>query len=302
MTVTGWIQIVVLVAVLTGLTPLLGGYMARVYQGERVALARWLGPVERLLYRGVSRRRRERAGLGGIRPLAAGVQRRELAHAVPDPPHAAIQPVQPAAVHALGSVGSVVQHGLVVRVEHELAVLRRRNDAVGLRADGGITVASFTSMATGMAVAVALIRGLARRGTDRLGNFWVDLVRSLLYVVVAALGRRVDRARRPRRPADARALPACPRSDRARADDRDRPGRLAGGDQVAVRRRRRVLQRQLGAPVREPDRRLEPRRDAADAARPRRVHGDVRTDDRPPSPGVGAVRRDARSCSSAAAR
>src|SRR6202043_2523953 len=48
----------------------------------------------------------------------------------------------------------------------------------------GITVASFTSMATGMAVAAALIRGLARRGTDRLGNFWVDIVRSLLYIVL----------------------------------------------------------------------------------------------------------------------
>ena len=48
----------------------------------------------------------------------------------------------------------------------------------------GITVASFTSCATGMAVAAAVIRGLARRGTDRLGNFWVDLTRSLLYVLV----------------------------------------------------------------------------------------------------------------------
>ena len=53
----------------------------------------------------------------------------------------------------------------------------------------GITVASFTSMATGMAVAAAVIRGLARRGTDRLGNFWVDLIRSLLYIVSAARGR-----------------------------------------------------------------------------------------------------------------
>jgi K+-transporting ATPase ATPase A chain len=48
----------------------------------------------------------------------------------------------------------------------------------------GITVVSFTSCATGMAVAAAVIRGLGRRGSDRLGNFWVDLTRSLLYVLL----------------------------------------------------------------------------------------------------------------------
>ncbi len=51
MTVTGRIQIVVLVAVLTALTPLLGGYKARVYQGERVALTSILAPLERVAYR-----------------------------------------------------------------------------------------------------------------------------------------------------------------------------------------------------------------------------------------------------------
>lgn len=51
MTVTGWLQIVALVGVLTALTPLLGGYMARVYQGERVALTALFAPVERVAYR-----------------------------------------------------------------------------------------------------------------------------------------------------------------------------------------------------------------------------------------------------------
>jgi potassium-transporting ATPase potassium-binding subunit len=51
MTITGWIQIIALVAVLTGLTPLLGGYMARVYQGDRVTLTTVFGPLERLIYR-----------------------------------------------------------------------------------------------------------------------------------------------------------------------------------------------------------------------------------------------------------
>src|ERR1700729_4641194 len=51
MTITGWLQIVVLGVVLTGLTPLLGGYMARVYQGERVLLSGVLAPFERVSYR-----------------------------------------------------------------------------------------------------------------------------------------------------------------------------------------------------------------------------------------------------------
>jgi K+-transporting ATPase A subunit len=48
----------------------------------------------------------------------------------------------------------------------------------------GITVQSFTSAGAGMAVAIALILGFARQGTDRLGNFWVDLTRSTLDVLI----------------------------------------------------------------------------------------------------------------------
>ncbi len=51
MTAQGWLQIGIYLVVLTALTPLLGGYMARVYTGERVFLTPILGPVERLLYR-----------------------------------------------------------------------------------------------------------------------------------------------------------------------------------------------------------------------------------------------------------
>ena len=51
MTVTGAIQILALVGLLTALTPLVGGHMARVYQGDRVALTALLAPVERIVYR-----------------------------------------------------------------------------------------------------------------------------------------------------------------------------------------------------------------------------------------------------------
>ena len=54
----------------------------------------------------------------------------------------------------------------------------------------GLTVQNFVSAAVGLAVAVALTRGIARSGTDRLGNFWVDLVRGVVRVLlpIAAVG------------------------------------------------------------------------------------------------------------------
>ncbi len=48
----------------------------------------------------------------------------------------------------------------------------------------GLTVQNFVSAATGMAVLVALIRGLARRSAQTIGNFWVDLTRSTLYILL----------------------------------------------------------------------------------------------------------------------
>jgi K+-transporting ATPase A subunit len=76
MTLTGWLSIVVLVVVLTALTPLLGGYMARVYQGERVGLSRWLVPLERWLYRGQRIEVGAEQSWQGVRALAAALQRR----------------------------------------------------------------------------------------------------------------------------------------------------------------------------------------------------------------------------------
>jgi K+-transporting ATPase ATPase A chain len=53
MSISGWVQVLALVAVLTALTPLLGGYMAKVYLGERIALTAILGPLERIAARGL---------------------------------------------------------------------------------------------------------------------------------------------------------------------------------------------------------------------------------------------------------
>ncbi len=119
----------------------------------------------------------------------------------------------------------------------------------------GLAVQNFVSAAVGIAVAVALIRGFTRSRTDRIGNFWVDLVRSVVRIllpiaVVAAIvlialgavqnlssGTDADHA------------------GRRAPDAHRRAGGLAGGDQGARHQRRRLLQRQLRAPVREPERR-----------------------------------------------
>ncbi len=184
MTVAGWIQVIVLVAVLTALTPLLGGYMARVYRGDRVTLGAILAPIERGTYR-------------LLRVDAAEEQTwKEYARSL-----------------ILFSAASWLMLYLVLRTQaiHLLNPQRFYHSGPwdlsfntassfvsntswqyyagettlsDLAQMAAITVASFTSMATGMATAAAMIRGLGRRGTDRLGNFWADVLRSLLYVVL----------------------------------------------------------------------------------------------------------------------
>ena len=82
------------------------------------------------------------------------------------------------------------------------------------------------------------------------------------------------------------------------ADDRAGPVRLAGDHQGARHERRRLLQRQLRAPLREPDAAHQPRRDAGDPRHPGRPHVHVRTVRRQPAAGLGAVRAPPACCSS----
>jgi K+-transporting ATPase ATPase A chain len=184
MTPAGWLQLVVLVGVLTALLPVLGGYMAKIYQGERVALSAVVAPVERLLYR-VLRidLEQEQRWTQYARSLLLFSAASWLGLYVILRSQA-IQPLNPQGFTHSGpwdlsfnTASSFVSNTSWQYYAGETTL----SDFAQM---AGITVASFTSMAAGMAVAVALIRGLARRSTDRLGNFWVDLVRSLLYIVV----------------------------------------------------------------------------------------------------------------------
>ena len=118
----------------------------------------------------------------------------------------------------------------------------------------GLAVQNFVSAAVGIAVAVALVRGFARRRTEQLGNFWVDLTRITLRIllpiafvgaIVLIVGGVVQNF------SGGTDVTTLTGGDAAH---HRRPGGQPGGDQGARHQRRRLLQRQLRPPVREPDR------------------------------------------------
>jgi len=191
MTVSGWLQIALFVAIVGLLIRPLGGYLARVYAGERTLLRPLIGPIEAALYR-----------LAGVEPdveqgwygytvsllvfhafgIIALYSLLRLQSVLP------FNPQQLSAVApdlALNTSVSFVTNTSWQSYSGETTLSYASQMA-------GITVQSFLSAASGMAVAVALIRGFARRRSTTIGNFWVDLTRGTLYVllpicIVAAL-------------------------------------------------------------------------------------------------------------------
>jgi K+-transporting ATPase ATPase A chain len=183
MTAAGWAQLAALAVILTALTPLVGGYMAKVYQGERVALSQVLGPLDRATKRlfgaatEVEQTWIEYARSLLLFSLASWLVLYLLLRTQ------AVHPLNPESFHSgpwdlsFNTASSFVSNTSWQYYGGETTLSYFSQMA-------GITVASFTSCATGMAAAAAVIRGLGRRGTDRLGNFWVDMTRSLLYVLL----------------------------------------------------------------------------------------------------------------------
>ena len=173
---TAWLQLLAVVAILGALHVPLGNYMARVYTGEK----HWR--VERFIYRvaGVNPHREQRWSWYLVSVLAFSV------------------------VSVLGLLALLIfqthlpqpwgHKGMTPLLALNTAISFATNTSwqnyagestlghVGLAA--GLGVQAFASAAVGMAVAVALIRGIARRETDRLGNFWVDLVRGIIRILL----------------------------------------------------------------------------------------------------------------------
>lgn len=183
MNITAGIEIAIFFVVLLALVKPLGSYMAQVYRHQPCGLDRFIGPIERAVYR-----------LSGIHP---GAEMSWRQYAV--------------AVTLFNVLGILLVYGLqraqgllplnpqkLPAVTPDLAF----NTAISFASNTnwqaysgestlsylsqmlGLTVQNFLSAATGMAVLVALIRGLTRKSAATIGNFWVDLTRSTLYILM----------------------------------------------------------------------------------------------------------------------
>ena len=150
-----------------------------------------------------------------------------------------------------------------------------------------LTFQNFISAAVGMAVLVALIRGIVRSKTGEVGNFWVDVVRTVLYILLPLAVLVDDRAHHAGRRPDPRRERERSRHPGLQADPGPRPGGQPDRHQAARDQRRRVLQRQLRPPVRGRHAVRKLHREHLHPADPRRAHLHLRAHGRQREAGMG---------------
>jgi potassium-transporting ATPase potassium-binding subunit len=183
MTGIGIVRILIPLVVVFLLVKPLGTYMARVYEGEGTFLDRFLGPLERWLYRvcRVDPRSDMPWQTYTVALLAFTIVGMLLVYALQR-----LQGVLPLNPQGMGPVDP----SLAFNTATSFATNTNWQNYGGettlsyLSQMAGLTVKNFTSAAAGMAVLVALIRGLTRRSAKAIGNFWVDLVRGVLYILM----------------------------------------------------------------------------------------------------------------------
>jgi K+-transporting ATPase ATPase A chain len=183
MTVIGWVQILLYCAIIVAITPPLGAYMTRVFNGERTFLSVILRPVEIAIYKiaGVDERQEQHAviytvgmllfHLGGLFIIYALMR---LQAFLP------FNPAEQSAVSEDLSFNTAVSfitntnwqnYGGESTLSYLVQML-------------GLTHQNYLSAATGIVLAIALIRGFARHSVRTVGNFWVDITRCTLYILL----------------------------------------------------------------------------------------------------------------------
>jgi K+-transporting ATPase ATPase A chain len=185
-------QLLAFAVFLTLLAKPLGSYMADVFEGRRTLLSRFLVPCEGFIYRlcGIDAERQQQWAAYAASCLAFSLVGVLLFYA-----HLRLQGLLPLNPRGFGTPSAPPgATPMTPDLAFNIAISFMTNTSwqswsgettlSNLSQMLGIAVQSFTSAAAGMAVAVALIRSLARQESDVLGNFWVDVTRSVLYILL----------------------------------------------------------------------------------------------------------------------
>lgn len=183
MTLEGWILIVVFTGLVALIARPMGLYLAAVFEGRRTWLSPVLGPLERGFYR-----------LGGVKQdgeqdwkgYAAALVMFSLVATLALFALMQVQHLLPMNPQGFGPVAPNVAMNTAVSfvTNTNWQAYAGESTMSHLTQMAGLTVQNFLSAATGIAIAVAFARGFARRGTGQLGNFWVDMTRATLYVLL----------------------------------------------------------------------------------------------------------------------
>jgi K+-transporting ATPase ATPase A chain len=186
MTINGWIQIGVFLAVLLAITKPLGVFMAKVFRRERTFLDPVVRPIERLLYRvtGVDEKHEMRWTEYAFSMLLFSGASMLLLYLIERAQHVLpwLNPQKFAAVPpalAFNTAASFTTNTNWQNYSGESTMSYLTQMA-------GLAYHNFASASVGIALAIAFIRGIARKEKETIGNFWVDMTRSILWVLLPA--------------------------------------------------------------------------------------------------------------------
>ncbi|HSS36633.1 MAG TPA: potassium-transporting ATPase subunit KdpA, partial [Patescibacteria group bacterium] len=183
MPVPGLLTLVVFALAVLLITPVLGTYIARVMAGERTLLSPILRPLERGVYRAAGI---DETAEQGWRGYALSVLLMALVAIVGGYLVLRLQDVLPLNPGGAGAQTPDLAFNTSVSFETNTNWQNYSGEtgASYLTQMAVLTVRNFSSAATGMAIAIALVRGLVRRSSTTIGNYWVDLTRGILYVLL----------------------------------------------------------------------------------------------------------------------
>jgi K+-transporting ATPase ATPase A chain len=183
MTTNGWIQIFVFLALILAITKPLGVYMARVFGRERTFLDPVARPIERLLYRvtGVDEKHEMRWTEYAFSMLLFSGVSMLLLYLIER-----VQQFLPWNPQKFGAVAQALAFNTAASFDTNTNWQNYSGESTMsyLTQMAGLAYHNFASAAVGIALAIAFVRGIARKEKETIGNFWVDMTRSILWVLL----------------------------------------------------------------------------------------------------------------------